>query len=581
MEERIPHGEVGHFCHGGCAGYAKGGRVPEQRMDAIARNREELGLPGTEGGLSTVINEIPGIGLIKNIAERSDMKDRLANPEMLHNTAGKGLETNYTHGQPYDEFGKEANVQMLSEGGMAGQDGMTSNPNPMPMERSEETAGTDPSEMPENVREYVERAHKQIRESRPDEGWRIKSADQEKSVAPYKREEEETASEDHGEEDMPHYDEGGTVKDENAYSAPGTGLMNFIRNLAVKGKSPLAKDDNEVLTAMNVDPVDPSTGTVHNYDEGGMVGDQPFDPNSDLQALAPPGTGMIAPSPAMAKPAPPVAMPPPMAAAPVAKPPMPTAPALTDQDYMDRANKTLGLNPEQQAGFMKLLGGNAQKAQIGAGIAGIGDAIASGGTLGKVNPGALNKSEELINGRTSEGLEGLKSIRENQGKASEMADKLEARDPNSPLSKYAQKAYAGVGKKIGLDLSHASAALIADVSGKGVEALNTEYQGQLKQMGIDLQKKTLDATVANQKAERDISRQGQQLQATKDLGTRTLGNKLEGIIPGTPAHTEKNALERIASGERAPTPVNSKAEYDALPAGTHYVDSYGTEKVKK
>ncbi len=344
----------------------------------------------------------------------------------------------------------------------------------------------DPAEIPDDVREYIEKAHKTIRESRPDEGWRIKSAEKTDQVAPYKQDEDAEAD-----KMLPHYDDGGQVPD----------------------------------------------------------------PNAILQDIAPPGTGALAPSPSpmapMAPPNPPPMAPPsPMASAsgaPVANKP-PVAPALTDQDFMGRANKMLGLNPDQQAGFMKLLGQNAQKGQIGAGIAGIGDAIASGGTLGKVNPGALNKSEELIQGRTKEGLEGLQSIREGQGKAFEVADKLEARDPKSPLSKWAQQAYGPVGKKIGLDLNNASAALIGDVTGKGVEALNTEYQAQLKTMGLDLQKKQVEATIGNQKAERDISRQGQQLQATEKLGSRTIGNKLEGIIPGTPANTERKSLERIAAG---------------------------------
>jgi hypothetical protein len=480
-------------------------------MEARARNREELGLPGEEGGLSTLIGQIPGIGLAKTIAERVDAKERMANPELLHNTAGTALGTNLQRGGPMDKFGNPANVQMLSEGGQ--------------VEAAEEADAKDPAEIPDDIREYVEKAHKQIRESRPDEGWRIKSADREDSVAPYKREEEETASEDHGEGD--------------------------------------------------------STSGMPHYDEGGTVGDQPFDPNAILREIAPPGTGMIAPSPAApVASAAPVA-PPPVPAAAVPKPPMPSAPGLTDQDFMDRANKMLGLGPEEQAGFMKLLGNNAQKSQIGAGIAGIGDAIAAGGTLGKVNPGALKNSEDIIQNKTKQGLEGMQTIRGNQEKAFETADKLEARDPKSPLSKYAQKAYAGVGKKIGIDLSNASAALIADVTGKGVEALNTEYQGQLKQMGLQLQKAQVDATIANQKAERDIAREGHQADAAKTLADRGILKTVANAIPGTAGHKATQILEKQAMGNTGPVSVNSHAEYNALPSGTHYVDSFGTEKVKK
>ena len=55
-------------------------------MEAVARNREEIGLPATEGNLSTLIDEIPGIGLAKALSERKDANERLANPELLHNT---------------------------------------------------------------------------------------------------------------------------------------------------------------------------------------------------------------------------------------------------------------------------------------------------------------------------------------------------------------------------------------------------------------------------------------------------------------------------------------------------------------
>lgn len=515
LKERIPHGEVGHFCHGGCAGYAEGGEV-EQPMDARARNRQEIGLPATEGGLATLMEHLPGVGLVAGMERGADLRKRLSDPGYLHNTVGRELGTNARRGGPNDTFGKAADVMMMSEGGEVGE--------------------KDGTEIPDDVREFIESTHKETRESRPDEGWRIAPAKKDESIAPYKQDEESEAEK---------------------------GWMALPESVREEGPGP---------------------EELPHYDEGGDV---QVDPNQVLQEIAPAGTGTLSPSPAQPMqpptPAPVASAPPPVMPKPAA-PPMATAPAApvtTDQDFMDRANKMLGLNPQEQAGFMKLLGGNAQKAQLGSAVAGIGDAIASGGTLGKVNPGALNKSEELIQGRTNEGLQGLQSIRENQGKAQELADKLEARDPNSPLSKYAQKAYAGIGKKLGLDLSKASAALIGDVSGKGVEALNTEYQNELKMMQLGLQKDTLKATQENQKAERDIARQGQALSATKDLGSRTLGNKIEGIFPGTPANIEKKELEKVASGQKGPVSVNSKAEYDALPAGTHYVDSFGTEKVKK
>lgn len=397
-KELVPHGEVGHFCDGGCASYAEGGEVPDQAPTDTDKN--------------------------------------------------------------------------------------------------------DPSDLPEDVREYVEKQHKAIRESRPDENWRIKPMEKAENMAPYKREEEEEkAEEDAG---IPHFDEGGQV-------------------------------------------------------------DQVPDQNALFQEIAPPGTGTLSPSPAATPPmAAPIAPPPvPKVMAPP-PPPLPPAPALTDQDYVNKANKMMGLNPQEQAAFMKLLGGNSQKAQIGAAVAGVGDAIASGGTLGKVNPGNLSRSEDLIQGNTKAGIEGMQTIRGNQEKALEEADKLEARDPKSPLSKWAQKAYGPVGKKIGLNLDNASASLIGDVTGKGVEALNTEFQSQMKIMGLDLQKKQVEATIGNQKAEREAQKASNVQGAAKALSDKGALKSLVDMIPGTAGHAANKVLERQAAAGNFTPDVTAYAEKNGI-----------------
>jgi hypothetical protein len=547
IKERM-HGEEGHFCHGGCAGYAKGGRVSQDARDLadiagsgmpLAADPEMLqaGLDEAKGPSKDALDlaDIAASGsplaadpamLDAGLGEARDKSDALdlsdiassgmplaADPEMLEaalralraggpSQDAKDLSDIAGSGMPLaadpemlDAGLKEA--RGYSEGGQ--------------VESASAADEKDPSEISDELREYVEKAHKEKRESRPDEGWRIAPAEKKESIAPYKKDEEEPAE---------------------------------------------------------------MTG----YAAGGEVGD----PNDLLAQLQPPGAGLIAPGIAQQPPAPAAA---PMAAAPAAPSPMPrpnpAAPAPTDQDFMNKANKMLGLSGDEQAGFMKLLGDNAQKAQIGAGIAGIGDAIASGGTLGKVNPGALHTAENLIDNSTTHGIQGMQTIRENNAKAQELGDKLQARDPNSPLSKWAQKAYAGVGKKIGLDLSKASASMISDVAGKGVDALNTEYQNQLKLMGLDLQKQQLAATIANQKSEREIATAGRRSEAGKALAGRSTLQAVAGAIPGTAANAAKHTLEDEMNLGKGPTQVNSRAEYDALPAGTHYVDSYGTAKVKK
>lgn len=243
---------------------------------------------------------------------------------------------------------------------------------------------------------------------------------------------------------------------------------------------------------------------------------------------------------------------------------------------------------------MKALGQAQQRGSIGTAIAGLGDAIAQGGTLGKVNPGGAQRSQELIQNRTTQGLEGLKSLQANKEKATELAQKLEAQDPNSPVSKYAQKAYGDVGKKIGIDLSHASASLIADVTGKGVQELSDEAQLAVRKEGLDIQRGTLeqakeanrtqreierdrlDAETANQRAQRGESDQKMSTEAGHDIATRTLGRKLtDTFLPYSATAKADARTEAIASGAK-PFDSEEQAKAANLPKGTRvYITGRG------
>lgn len=410
-------------------------------------------------------------------------------------------------------------VKKMAEGGVVSRDAkdladIAASGMPIAADPEMMQAGLDAAEIPEEIKNLIEAVHQERAEARPDEGWRIRPSERPESEVPYKRNEERPS------------------------------IMDQMRGLGMA--------DGGVV------PFDVDGGDSDTVKMNGMV-----------SAVQPPDAAPVAPAPAPApmKPMPAApAMPPAVSGAKPAIPGAPQPPALTDQDFMNKANSILGLNPQEQAGFMKLLGQNQKNAQIGAGIAGIGDAIAAGGTLGKVNPGGLNRSEDIASNATKEGIEGMQTIRGNQEKAQELADKLEQRDPNSPISKWAQKAYGSVGKKLGLDLSHASAQLIGDVAGKGVDALNTEFQNQLKMMQLDLQKKQLAATVENQKAERQIAEEGRTSEAAKTLANRGIINTIEGIVPGTAANTAKKVLESQAeAGLFAPDVMAYSAKHGITP----------------
>ena len=412
------------------------------------------------------------------------------------------------------------------------------------------TEEKDASIIPEDIKDYVRAVHKDQRESRPDENWRIaRSESKNPEVAPYK-------------------------KNEDAEPV----------------------DDSAIRMARG--------GVVPGYSDGAFPDMDAID-----SEIAPQGTGILTPSPDANAPQPIVpdipAAPTPPPAAPVVKaapsisdlpalPAAPSLPSMTDADYVTQAEKMLGTQPGQQSDILKALGQAQQRGSIGTAIAGLGDAIAQGGTLGKVNPGGAQRSQELIQNRTTQGLEGLKSLQANKEKATELAQKLEAQDPNSPVSKYAQKAYGDVGKKIGIDLSHASASLIADVTGKGVQELSDEAQLAVRKEGLDIQRGTLeqakeanrtqreierdrlDAETANQRAQRGESDQKMSTEAGHDIATRTLGRKLtDTILPYSATAKADARTEAIAAGAK-PFDSEEQAKAANLPKGTRvYITGRG------
>ena len=357
-------------------------------------------------------------------------------------------------------FDHDADVQMLAKGGEVEDHGEG------PMVGNEENGMKDPSEIPDDIREYIDKAHKQIRESRPDENWHIKPAEKKEPVAPYKKQEDEE-----------------------------------------KGWESLATNVREEGPGANEE--------IPGYDEGG----QTPDPNQDLSDIAKmggmaPGVPLPAAQPPMPAPvAAPMATPPPM---PAPKPPMPpvsAATAPTDEDFMARANKMLGLNPDQQAGFMKLLGDNAQKGQIGAGIAGIGDAIAAGGTLGKVNPGGMARSEDLIQGKTKEGLEGLQMIRGNQEKAYDVGEKIRGNEPFSPEIQKSLVSQFHIPPALSGAPRDVIYKMLDPIAQTQLKEAELAQANEFKKATLDFQKQQLQATEANAAAER--------ANAAKETGLKT------------------------------------------------------------
>ena len=154
-------------------------------------------------------------------------------------------------------------------------------------------------------------------------------------------------------------------------------------------------------------------------------------------------------------------------------PPSPVS-ATPEAAYNDKASGILGgLDPAKISQLLEGLKQQSNKSQIGAGIAGIGDAIAS---VGGVQPGHMKNAEEAIRGNYDRGLK-APELMANAGKERfGLSQTLQEQDPKSPLSKYAQDAYGGLGDKLGIDLRHASAKMIGDVTGKTIDQLKNEAE---------------------------------------------------------------------------------------------------------
>ncbi len=101
---------------------------------------------------------------------------------------------------------------------------------------------------------------------------------------------------------------------------------------------------------------------------------------------------------------------------------------------MRSAEKLLGTSPDQRAALAQAMQKYIRGGQVGAGIAGIGDAIASGGTLGKVNPRGLEAAEGRLTETAKTGMENYDTQLAQREKVFEQAKQLMQDDPNSTYS---------------------------------------------------------------------------------------------------------------------------------------------------
>lgn len=299
------------------------------------------------------------------------------------------------------------------------------------------------------------------------------------------------------------------------------------------------------------------------FADGGPAG--PFDVDMGdtdtfkLNGLVPRGTN--APPPTVA---PPPALPPAGAQTPAVSGgvPPPPRPTPTDASFREQASRiTGGVTPESIQALLDDVIQQGKNAQWGAGIAGIGDAIAS---VGGVQPGHMRNAEEQIekNKELQLKTQGDKATAGKEQYA--LTRQLEADDPNSPFSKTSQKTYGPDLVAMGLrqdEVDKMPASMINDLFAKKVTL--EEAKARIAQEG------------AYQKGMLENAQAQTQAAAAKALEDRGIVKRAMDMIPGTAGNKARNLLEKQAAGEP------DKFDHSAIAPGTVYQAPDGSWRKKK
>jgi len=175
------------------------------------------------------------------------------------------------------------------------------------------------------------------------------------------------------------------------------------------------------------------------------------------------------------------------------------AQAPASPDYNAQAANILGPAAGDRMALAKHLVHPTMGQSIGDAFAGLGDSIAkaAGGSsnhLGEAVEQQKDKASMLLDSAD-------KDVALNKDKFS-LAQQLQEKDPNSPLSKAAQQMYGPLLQKLGLDASKMSAGNIAEITGKGVDTFKAQSEANLAAETQRLRLQQL-ATEAKREAEEE------------------------------------------------------------------------------
>ena len=239
----------------------------------------------------------------------------------------------------------------------------------------------------------------------------------------------------------------------------------------------------------------------------------------------------------------------------------PTAPPATTQPPMDAGSGAAttaamgGVTPEMLKALADKLNTQNKWGQVGAGIAGIGDAIQS---VGGINGGHMKAAEDLI-----------QRNRENQLKTPEMmmaagkekyglGKEIENDDPTSMRSFTAQQANKSF--LLGLDFKPEEIGKIpaSMIDGLRSGALQRDEVREriksdkaIKEMGFGLQGKQIDATIDNQSEARRLQASKDQQDAAKAVAGRSVIQRGVDKVFGNPA---VDVLNKQAQGNGGSVP---------------------------
>lgn len=319
------------------------------------------------------------------------------------------------------------------------------------------------------------------------------------------------------------------------------------------------------------------------FDEGGTAGDMPqlmgdLTPGSSDQIPVdvPRGTNTPIPTPpALVNKQAPAPMPTaPAAPAPVG---LSTGPAPSPIDTSDaQATKIMGgVTPETIQRLLQNLNSQSKGAQVGAGIAGIGDAIAS---VGGQNPGHMKNAEDLIQKRREEALAVPGQMSALGKEKFGITEQLQAKDPNSAFSKVTQNAERPTLKKLGWSddqISKTPAIAIQDATKNSLTYEDTQAKFGLEKATIAQTGAYQQGMLANTKAE--IGQKGEEARVA---AAQDVVKNYSALNPLNKVSKEdyEAALQTIKNAGKGGQP---NFDHASIPKGTRYTAPDGTTRIKQ